>query len=79
MVLFRCARKCFLYEKRGVIMKKIAMFFHDVKREMKKVKWPTKKEMKVYSVATLTFILVFAIFFVLTDLVLAFIQAGMVK
>ena len=60
-------------------MKKIARFFMGVKGEMKKVKFPTKKEMVTYSVATLTFILIFAIFFSVTDFVLAFFNSWMVK
>ena len=52
-------------------MKKLARFFISVKGELKKVRWPKKKEMITYSVATLVFILVFAAFFSLTDFVLA--------
>lgn len=51
-------------------MKKIARFFVGIKNEMKNVKWPTKKEMIKYSLATLTFIIVFALFFGLTDLLI---------
>lgn len=60
-------------------MKNIARFFIGVKSEMKKVKWPTKKEMVTYSAATLGFILVFAIFFSITDIVLAAFNSWMVK
>jgi preprotein translocase subunit SecE len=52
-------------------MKKLARFFISVKEEMKKVKWPTRKEMIKYSSAALTFIIVFALFFTLTDLAVA--------
>ena len=52
-------------------MKKLARFFISVKEEMKKVKWPTRKEMIKYSGAALTFIIVFALFFTLTDLAVA--------
>lgn len=51
-------------------MKKIARFFVSVKNEMKNVKWPTKKEMGKYSLATLIFIIVFAAFFGLADLMI---------
>ena len=44
-------------------MKKIATFLNGVKKEMKKVRWPNKKEMVTYSLATLSFIVVFALFF----------------
>ena len=52
-------------------MKKLARFFISVKEEMKKVKWPTRKEMIKYSGAALSFIIVFALFFSLTDLAVA--------
>ena len=52
-------------------MKKLARFFISIKEEMKKVKWPTRKEMIKYSGAALTFIIVFALFFTLTDLAIA--------
>lgn len=52
-------------------MKKLARFFISVKEEMKKVKWPTRKEMIKYSTAALSFIIVLAIFFTLTDLAIS--------
>ena len=52
-------------------MKKIFGFLKEVKKEMKKVRWPNKKEMVTYSVATISFVVLFALFFSLTDVVLA--------
>lgn len=52
-------------------MKSIARFFVGVKTEMGKVRWPNKKEMVSYSVATITFVVVFALFFVGTDALLS--------
>lgn len=52
-------------------MKKIAKFLVGVKSELKKVRWLSKKEMIQYSVATITFILIFSIFFGGLDLILA--------
>lgn len=52
-------------------MKKLVRFFMSIKGEMKKVRWPNKKEMVIYSLATISFIIVFALFFSLTDFVLA--------
>ena len=52
-------------------MKKIARFFVNVKKEMAKVRWPNKKEMVTYSVATISLMIVFALFFTLTDLILS--------
>lgn len=46
-------------------------FFTGVRKEMKKVRWPLKKEMVKYSVATLSFIIFFALFFALGDLIIA--------
>lgn len=51
-------------------MKKIVRFFVSVKEEMKKVKWADKKTMLTYSIATLTTVLVFALFFVSLDIIL---------
>ncbi len=52
-------------------MKKVLNFLKEVKKEMKKVRWPNKKEMFSYSIATISFVLIFALFFVLTDIILA--------
>ena len=52
-------------------MKKLVKFFFDVKKELKKVKWPSRKEMTMYSVATVSLVIIFALFFTLTDLIVA--------
>ena len=52
-------------------MKKIARFFVGVKKELKKVRWPKKKEMVVYSVSTICIIVFFMIFFVGIDAILS--------
>lgn len=52
-------------------MKKIARFFVGVKKEMEKVKWPSKKEMITYSTATIVFILVFGLFFAGLDFIIS--------
>ena len=44
-------------------------WWHGVKSEFKKVRWPSKKEMIKYSVATIAFIVFFALFFYLIELV----------
>ena len=49
-------------------------FLKEVKAEMKKVKWPTKKEMVKYSITTLLFILLFAGFFYLIDVLFALLK-----
>ena len=44
-------------------MKSIARFFVNVRREMTKVRWPKRKEMVKFSVATLAIILFFMLLF----------------
>lgn len=56
-------------------MKKIAKFFIGVKEEMKRVRFPSKKDMRIYGTATLAFIFIFALFFTGTDLLLAFLNS----
>lgn len=51
-------------------------YFHEVKVEVSKVKWPSKKDMVKYSVATVVFILFFAMFFYIIDLVFALLKTG---
>ena len=48
-------------------MKKV---LSNVRKEMKKVKWPTKKDMVKYSIATLSIILFFCLFFVASDFII---------
>lgn len=52
-------------------MKKISIFLKNVQKELKKVRWPNKKEMWTYSIATLLFIFIFSVFFVSLDFLLA--------
>jgi len=56
--------------------KGIFKFFHEVRVEISKVKWPSKKDMVKYSIATLAFILFFSAFFYIIDLVFALLKAG---
>lgn len=54
-------------------MKAIARFFVNVKKEMKKVRWPHKKEMIKFSVATILIICFFMIFFSVSDAIISLI------
>ena len=45
--------------------------FSGVKREMKKVRWPLKKEMVKYSIAVISLVIFFALYFTLADFVIA--------
>lgn len=56
-------------------MKKIKNFFKDVKKEVSKVKWPTKKDMFKYSLTVILFIVFFALFFSVIDVVVALIKS----
>ncbi len=44
-------------------------WWHGVKSEFKKVRWPSRKEMVKYSIATIIFILFFAAFFSIIELI----------
>ena len=46
-----------------MFVKKITGFFKNVQKEMKNVRWPNKKEMGLYSAATVGCIIVFALYF----------------
>lgn len=50
-------------------------WFKDVKKEVSKVKWPSKKEMIKYSIATIVFIIFFALFFYAIELLMAFFKS----
>ena len=58
------------------VSKKHFKFFKEVKNELDKVKWPSKKDMVKYSIATIVFIIFFAVFFYLIDLIIALLKAG---
>ncbi len=49
-------------------------YIEEVKDEMKKVKWPTKKEMFKYTISTLTFVILFALFFFGIESLFAFVK-----
>ncbi len=49
-------------------------FFKSVKQEFKKVRWPNRKEMVKYSIATIVFVLFFGIFFYLIEVLMYFLN-----
>ena len=55
-------------------MKKVKKFFSEVKKELSKVKWPNKKDMVRYSIATIIFVIFFASFFYAIDLLMALLK-----
>ena len=55
-------------------MKKIKNFFTGVKKEAHKVRWPNKKEMTIYSFATIMCVLVFGLFFTGLDFLISLVK-----
>lgn len=51
------------------------IFCHGVKSEIKKVHWPTKKDMIKYSIATVLFIVFCSLFFYIIDVIFALVQS----
>ncbi|MBN6889650.1 preprotein translocase subunit SecE [Cytobacillus horneckiae] len=49
-------------------MRRIVNFLREVGREMKKVSWPTKKELTKYTITVLVVVLFFTLFFTVIDL-----------
>ena len=60
-------------KKKDAKVKK-AGFCKEVRNEMAKVKWPSKKDMVKYSIATIVFVIFFALFFYGIDLLLALLK-----
>lgn len=54
-------------ERKDNFFTKIINYFKEVINELKKVRWPSKSEFLKYTVATLAFMIFFAMFFVLVD------------
>ena len=55
-------------------MKAIARFFVSVKKEMKKVRWPKRKEMVKFSVATIVIVSFLMAYFTLSDVVISLVE-----
>ena len=53
--------------KKGGIFAKIGTYFRDVKSELHRVVWPSKRELRNYSVAAIAMLIVFGVFFWLVD------------
>ena len=48
----------------------------EVKKEVSKVVWPSKKNMVKYSIAVISFILFFSVFFYVIELIMALLEVG---
>lgn len=51
-------------------------YFEGVVNELKKVKWPSKKEVLKYTLATILFVVVLVVFFVLMSLIMSVIKGA---
>jgi|LSQX01.1.fsa_nt_gb preprotein translocase subunit SecE len=51
----------------GSFWKKTQRFFHDIRIELKKVNWPTKRELLVFTSVVIVVILIIGIFFWIID------------
>ena len=58
--------------KKQETVKKV--FVESIKSELKKVKWPDKKHMIKYTISTLCFVILFALFFFGIESIFAFIK-----
>lgn len=61
--------------KKENIFKRIGNWFKSVFKEMSKVKWISKKEMLKYSLATIIFVIFFALFFYAVEILMAALKA----
>lgn len=59
-------------DKKPVVRKE--SWWAGVKQEFKNVRWPNKKEMVKYSIATITFIVFFALFFFAIEMIVWLIE-----
>ncbi len=59
------------------ILKKLMRFLVGVKKETKKIKWPSKKQLFTYSLATLSFMFIVGIFFTGLDFAFSYVKTWM--
>ncbi len=62
-------------KEKKVAKKGIIEYIKSVFKEVSKVKWPSKKDMIKYSVATIVFIIFFSLFFYAIELLMALIES----
>lgn len=56
------------FAKIGASFRRTGAFFGDVKAELKKVRWPNRKELTTYTIVVLVTVTLLAIFFFIIDL-----------
>ena len=49
-------------------------YFKQVNKELKQVKWPSKKEVVKYTISTIVFCLIICVFFILLNLLMVYIK-----
>ena len=65
-------------EKRK-IGKRLLQYFRDVRAELKRVSWPTRKQTINSTITVLVFVLVWAVFIGLWDYLFAYAMQGLIK
>ena len=66
------AKKARLGSGIGEFFKKLRQFFREAKTELKKVKWPTRKELVASTAVVIVLVIIMAIFFWIVDWILMF-------
>ena len=61
--------------KKDVKKVKKDSLFVEIKKEMQKVHFPSKKDMVKYSIATISFVIFFGVYFYLIQLAMVFIKS----
>ena len=61
--------------KKQGLFKRIGNWINSVFKEVSKVKWPSKKEMLKYSIATIVFVVFFGLFFYAIEFVMALLKS----
>lgn len=57
------------------LWERIVRFFVGLKKELKRVHFPSRKDLIKYSIATVVFVIFFALFFYAIDVLFAFLQS----
>lgn len=55
-------------------MKKIARYFNGVKKEISRVRWLSKKNLVKFSIATISFVVFFSLYFYAIDYITAWLR-----
>ena len=64
-------------EKKKSLFSKIGGYFKGVKKEISRIRWTKGKELAKYSVAAVTFILFFCVYFYVIDILVALLRSSL--